>query len=70
MTAPFRCSFSIPPGRKLGNPGQRSVKVVQGVVYQMWLRHVPSPGVHDLAALLQQVGSPVGGFDGVLDNVG
>ena len=35
----------------------------------LWLRDVPSPGVHDLAALLQQVGSPVGGFDGVLDDV-
>ena len=35
----------------------------------LWLRDVLSPGVHDLAALLQEVGSPVGRFDGVLDDV-
>ena len=33
------------------------------------LRDVPCPGVHDLAALLQQVGAAVGGFDGVLDDM-
>ena len=35
----------------------------------MWLRDVPSPCVHNLAALLQQVRAPVGRFDGVLDDV-
>jgi len=34
-----------------------------------WLRNVPAPGGHDLAALLQEVGAAVGGFDGVLDDV-
>ena len=36
---------------------------------QVWLRDVLSPSVRDLAALLQQVGASVGGFDGVLDDV-
>ena len=39
-------------------------------MYRTWLRDVPCPGVHDLAALVQQVGAPVSGFDGVLDDVG
>ena len=35
----------------------------------MWLRDVPSSGVYDLAALVQQVETAVGRFDGVFDDV-
>ena len=50
-------------------PASPSSPFAQIDMLHMWLRDVPCPGVHDFAALLQQVGAAVGGFDCVLDDV-
>ena len=66
----LRRTFPSPSYRSgTGDAVRSSLKVLQGLGSHMLLRDVPSPGVHDLAALLQQVGAAVGGFDGVLDDM-
>ena len=70
--APRSSSWRPPPSTPIGTCQERWTACVsdkgQGGCY-MRLGDVPSPGVHDFAALLQQVGAAVGGFDGVLDDV-
>ena len=52
-----------------GKNGQLRGNTLSAVQGRVWLSDVPSPGVHDLAALLQQVRAPVGRLDGVLDDM-
>lgn len=68
---PRRLDSSIWPSSLVlsASPASPSSPFDQVDMLHMWLRDVPCPGVHDLAALLQQVGTPVGGFDGVFDDV-